>query len=376
MSGGDILKGTVAPVFADYVDGASARLHRARLEVGPEILRINLPDGAEAVDWPLSRIRAIPDQADRALAVFGLAGDHPARLLVAERKTARQLAALCPDLLRRDKTPNLMRRLLILAGGAIGSVLLIVFVLVPVLADQLAEFLPPAGEQALGDTTFRQIRQALGSDTGLIPAICHRPAGTKALARMTARLTGNSRLAYKIRLHVLDHPMVNAFALPGGHIVLFRGLLDDAHNPEEVAAVLGHEMGHVQHRDPTRLALRSAGSVGVLGLLLGDFAGGAAVLYLSEQLINAKYSRKAEAAADKYSQNLLAESGLPTGPMADFFLRLLKDTGQDSGLLSHLARHPDLRGRADAARAANRVGGDFTPVLSATEWRNLQAICD
>jgi predicted Zn-dependent protease len=170
---------------------------------------------------------------------------------------------------------------------------------------------------------------------------------------------------------------VNAFALPGGHVTLLRGLLETAESPEEVAAVLAHEIGHVAHRDPTRLALRSAGSVGVLGLLLGDFAGGLVVLYLSEWLIQASYSRDAEAAADLYAHQMLASAGLPAEPMARFFQRLHDEYGDAEGLLSHLASHPDLTGRAAAARDADTVAGTgFVPVLTAGEWADLRAICD
>lgn len=167
-----------------------------------------------------------------------------------------------------------MRRLVISSGAALASVALIVFVLVPVMADQLAVMLLPEGEKALGDTTIEQIRRALdeNSDRGL--PLCTNVSGRRALRKMMDRLGRGADLPYSIQIHVLNHEMVNAFALPGGHIVLFEGLLKNASSPEEVAGVIGHEMGHVAHRDPTRLALRSAGSIGVLGLLLGDFAGG------------------------------------------------------------------------------------------------------
>ena len=62
---------------------------------------------------------------------------------------------------------------------------------------------------------------------------------------------------------VRQHKTINAFAVPGGNVVLFEGLLDAARSPEEVAGVLGHEVGHVMNRDPMRLNLRSAGSVGI-----------------------------------------------------------------------------------------------------------------
>jgi len=366
-------------VFADFMDGESARLHRVRIALdhgaGEGRLRLFLPERDAPLDWPLKDIRSIPDQADAGSVVLGRAGDHPARLIVRDGEMAALLDRLCPDLKRRDPRPGLARRLALLGSAALASVMLIIFVLVPMLADRLADLLPVEGERALGESTFEQIRQALDEDRGIGVPLCDAPAGRQALARMRARLEAGADIPYELRLFVLDHPMVNAFALPGGNIVLFRGLLEEAQSAEEIAGVLGHEMGHVASRDPTRLALRSAGSIGVLGLLFGDFAGGALVLFLTERLIQANYSREAEAASDAYSQALLARAGLPSAPMADFFLRLQGDAAEEPGLLSHLASHPDLRARAEAAIAADTVGKAYRPVLSAAQWRALRNIC-
>lgn len=374
------MSGAEGEVFADYMDGESARLHRVRIALdhgaGEGRLRLFLPERAQPLDWPLKDIRSIPDQADDSAVVLGRAGDHPARLIVRDRDMAALLDRLCPDLKRRDPTPGLARRLVVLGVGALASVALIIFVLVPMLANRLADLLPIEGERALGESTFEQIRQALDEGEGFGVPLCDAPGGRLALEQMRARLEAGADIPYELRLFVLDHPMVNAFALPGGNIVLFRGLLEEAASAEEVAGVLGHEMGHVANRDPTRLALRSAGSIGVLGLLFGDFAGGALVLFLTERLIQANYSRGAEAASDAYSHALLARAGLPSAPMAGFFRRLQAEAGEEApGLLSHLASHPDLGGRAEAALAADRVGADYRPVLSEPQWRALRAIC-
>ncbi len=368
--------GTETQFFADYMDGVTARISRVCLKLESETLRIELPDGNSTEAWTLNDLRLIPDQADQTSIIIGRTGDHPARIKITDLSLAAVLTRICPDLKRPSKTPHLMRRLAILSTSAVASVALIIFVLVPVMADQLALMLPAEGEKALGDTTYEQIRQALGDDSGLGVWECGNKEGVAALNKMVDRLTQASDFPYKIRMHVLDHEMVNAFALPGGHIILFRGLIKDARSAEEIAGVLGHEMGHVSNRDPTRLALRSAGSVGVLGLLLGDFAGGAAVLFLTEKLIQAQYSRGAEAGSDLFAHDMLAATGLPSAPMGDFFLRLKSDYGDEEGLLSHLASHPDLQGRADAARAADTVGKDFEPVLTYLEWRQLKAICN
>ena len=120
---------------------------------------------------------------------------------------------------------------------------------------------------AFGRAVVGQIESLLGDDS---PLTCDAPAGRAALQRLKDRLTEGQGLRYDIDLAVFDHEMINAFAAPGGQIVIMRGLLDAAESPEEVAGVLAHEIGHVEARDPTRLAFRSAGSAGIIALQVLD----------------------------------------------------------------------------------------------------------
>ncbi len=253
---------------------------------------------------------------------------------------------------------------------------LIIFVLVPLMADQLARILPPEGERALGDATFEQIRGVL-DDTGLAPVrVCEAEAGRVALDAMLARLAPEvDSLPYPVRLSVLDHELLNAFTLPGGRIILFRGLIEAAESPDEVAAVLAHEIGHAVHRDPTRDALRTAGSIGVLGLLFGDFAGGSVVLFLANSLINAQYSQAAEARADEYAHALLKQAGLSPAALGTMFVRLREEYGDTSGFVAHFASHPTLAARIAASEAAADGVSETEPVLGARQWQALSGIC-
>ena len=207
--------------------------------------------------------------------------------------------------------------------------------------------------------------------------VCTRPEGQAALAKLEARLTEGAVLPLDLTVHVLDSSYVNAFALPGGIIVFFDGLIQEADSAEEVAAVFAHEIGHVAARDPTRIALRSAGSIGVLGLLLGDFAGGAAVLFLAERVIQADYSQDAEAAADAFAHGMLMGADLPPSAIATFFERLVATGGSEpAGLVQHFNSHPALGDRIAAARAAEPSGALFPQALTPDEWQALRAICD
>ncbi|SNT25898.1 M48 family metallopeptidase [Antarctobacter heliothermus] len=350
----------------DFFDGETAFARPVNLRIDTD-RRLLTGDG---IDWPVDDIREVMDQAGGDLIVLRLKGDPVARLILRH-------GDIRPRLPNRRRSAPLVRRgrLFGWALAAVTSVALILFVLVPLMADQLAEYIPPSGEKALGEVTLTQIREAL-DDTGLSPvSFCTAPKGEQALRKIEARLTAQMATPVDLSVHVLNHEMVNAFALPGGQIVLFRGLIDEATTPEELAAVFAHEIGHVISRDPTRHALRSAGSIGVLGLIFGDFAGGAVVLLLAEQLIEAQYSQGAEGAADVFAHDLMIRAGLSPAALAVMFERFRALGGDAEGFIGHFLSHPGLGDRIAAARDAVPAGFRPRPLLAADEWRALQDIC-
>jgi len=359
-----------------YLDGDRPMPIPVSLRVDDDAGALTVTEqGRAPVQWPFSEIRALRDQAGGDQMVLRLAGDPTPRLILPDAGDHVIIRSRCR---RIDEVPRDRKLWPIFAWGAaaIGSVALIIGVLIPVMADQLAEFLPPEGEKALGEATFEQIRGAL-DETGFQPLpICEDAAGQAALAKMEARLVAQADLPTDLTVYVLDHPMVNAFALPGGIVVFFDGLIAEADTPEQVAAVFAHEMGHVAARDPTRIALRSAGSIGVLGLLLGDFAGGTVVLFLTERLIQADYTREAEAAADAYAHELLLRADLSPAAIGRFFAVLQSRYGDETGVVQHFMSHPALGDRIEAARAATPDNFEPAPLLSDAEWSALKGICD
>ncbi len=366
-------------LFADLLDGESPRVRRVHVVLSEKAPRRGalLITDAEGRQWcwPVDTLRALADQAGKEGLILHQAGASPERLVISNPDMAGRLRALFPHLGKRQPVRH-MWRLLGWGIGAVGAVFLIIMVLIPLLANQLAALLPPDAEKALGDATLEQI--TIGLDRSGVNPIrsCTQEKGLAALARMQARLVEGMDLPYPVQVHVLDHSMVNAFALPGGHVVFFRGLINEAETPEEVAAVFAHELGHVAHRDPARIALRTAGSVGVLGLLFGDFAGGTVVLFLTERLVQASYTREAEALADAFAHDILIRSRVSPAALATMFERLRARYGDAEGIVAHFANHPALVERIWAARSAARNAGVETePILDAAAWADLKGIC-
>ena len=405
MPAADLMPDPAAPQPAPqprafFLDGHCAAVHPAFLSLdedhdGAKILRIKTapvegaapaPETADGLAsdradpqaprlWRMEDLRLIPGQAggDKLVVTHK---DHPLARLIVEGPEAH--AAILRDAVNLKRRPPVRGkgRLAAWALAATASVALIIFGFVPLLANQLAPYLPPAGEKALGDTTYEQIRKAL-SNNDLIPVdTCESDDGLAALALMQSALEAHANLPYELTVTVLDHDMVNAFALPGGRIVMFRGLIDRASNPNEIAAVFAHEMGHVENRDPTRHALRAAGSFGVLGLLFGDFAGGTAVLLVANRLIEASYSQSAESGADDYAYDVLTGARVSPANIGTFFEKLRADMGDEGGLVAHFATHPKMVDRIEAAQAAaDARGAPDDWIITRDEWASLQRIC-
>ncbi len=360
---------------ARYFDGESAQPRDVVLCFGERSLVIMAFDETVLAHWPLASLRAVGLRRDSAVQLVPQQGSDE-RLMLSDRQMLSAIGEVCPDLYHRAVDRKGVRRAFLWAGAAVASLALIVFVLVPMLAGQLALLIPPEREQQLGDAVVEQLQTLLSLGGGGRPAICDTPSGLEALERMAERLNADPRLPYPLRVGVLDHGMLNAIALPGGRILIFRGLIEAAGSPEELAGVLAHEIGHVVSHDPTREALRAAGTAGILGLLLGDVFGASIVVVATDAVVNASYQRDAETRADETAYSLLADAGLPSRPFADFFDKMRKKYGDMDGLLALIASHPGLEGRAERAAAADRIGdGTYEPVLSDQDWVALRGIC-
>jgi Zn-dependent protease with chaperone function len=361
---------------ARYFDGQSAEPRNVVVSFGERSLVIMGFDESALAHWPLASLRALGRKGDSAVQLVPHA-DSDERLVISDPEMLAAIRQVCPGLYQRPVDRRGMRTAVLWSGGAVAALVLMMFVLIPALAGQLALMIPPQREQQLGDAVVEQLKGMLGFlGAGHRPGICDAPDGQAALEAMTHRLAPHPDLPYPLRVSVLDHFMINAVALPGGRIVIFRGLLDEASSPEEVAGVLAHEIGHEMHHDPTRMALRAAGTAGILGMVLGDVFGASVVVVTTDAVLNASYQRKAEAAADRTAFALLAKAGLPSKPFARFFEKMRAKYGDSKGVFKLIANHPGLAQRAERAAEADKIGdGPYQPVLDDQQWVALRGIC-
>jgi len=176
------------------------------------------------------------------------------------------------------------------------------------------------------------------------------------LGRMVSHWPDNP---YVYEIAILDESEANAVALPGGVIAVTRGLLESVESENELAFVLGHELGHFHNRDH----LRGLGRGAALSLLLvavGVGGGGSAVQLasLAGQLAQREADRDREIEADHFGLALLAaEYGHVSGAEI-FFGHLPEPDGPIEGALaSYFSTHPVNADRIQALRATAREEG-------------------
>jgi len=200
-------------------------------------------------------------------------------------------------------------------------------------------------------------------------ALTQEGLAAKTVAEIGSRLTTGSR--YKYRWYVSDDQEVNAYALPGGIIVVNAGLIAKAGSADELAGVLAHEVQHVEHRHTLQQMIHGAGWAAVLAVVLGDVSAITAIAI--HQIGNLRNSRKLESQADVEGMKALARAGIPVEGMAGMFRRLQsEEAGIGDGTPGLLSSHPATAERVAELDALSKTLRCSCKSLS-YDWPAVQA---
>lgn len=232
--------------------------------------------------------------------------------------------------------------------------------------------LGPEDEQKLGLQEHPKILKEFGGDYEEIPELSAYVTSIGDLLAKTSELPNQ-----KFTFTVLDTPIVNAFALPGGYVYITRGLLALADNEAEVAGVLAHEIGHVTARHSAERygnTVVAGVAAAVAGVLIGgpaaQAAGGAAGLALQS------YSRDQEFEADMLGVRYLSRAGYDPGGMSSFLAKLqahsrleaeLRGKPGEADKFDIMQTHPRT---ADRIRKAAQAAGE-KPVANPIVARDI-----
>jgi len=176
------------------------------------------------------------------------------------------------------------------------------------------------------------------------------PALQRRLDALLATLPEDSPLhEYEFTVSLINSDTVNAMAIPGGRIAVFRGLIEKVESENELAMVLYHELGHFAHRDHLRGLGRGLGLTVGTALLFGSDSGAADLVAKTLLSFQADYSQDQESAADSFALDRLAEHYGHAGGATDFFNRLVGPASSQAEHIAYiLASHPHPQDRIDA----------------------------
>lgn len=193
---------------------------------------------------------------------------------------------------------------------------------VPWLSQTLAQQVPDSVDAHIGQQTMQQLDRLFLNPSQLPQA--QQDALRQRFASVVERAYPEGDAPHwQLAFHASPVLGPNAFALPGGHIVMTDELVKLLYDqPDAIVGVLAHELGHVQHRDGLDMVVRASLVSALVGVVLGDASGFIATVPAT--LATQSYSRDAERRADAHAARLLHAGGLPPSAMVVFFERILE----------------------------------------------------
>lgn len=341
-----------------FFDGRSAVRHDVGVDVDSTGVRLEGGPFGHGELWRFDALKLLSREPNDTGLILTRIDDPGIRLTIAGSGAWDAVTRRAPQIAASAEPTGVGRPILVTLVIAIA--LAAVYFSFPYLSSGVARAVPQSLAMKIGDGMVAGIAQE--------EKICRDPDGDAVLTAMVEKLVGSSDIPFDIEVHVVDHPIQNALAAPGGRIVLFRGLLKKADSAEEVAGVIAHEIGHTINRHPLERLVQVFGLQLFFGSTSSNFGG------LAGTVTILSYGRDAEAEADRDGVMLLNQAGISSDALARFFDRLGGNTKYDSSIPSFLSSHPKSAERARVIREADRVKS-AEPLMSEADWDKLRAIC-
>lgn len=299
-----------------YFNGTSSRPYPCRVRLGGRSITIHLPDEsggeAETVHWDVSQITK--NDIDFSHKVRLKYGSFPHQVLeVEDEEFVAELKRLYSDhaFAKRDLVAVASGRwkwvaaaLLVLLGFGV----FVFAVVVPDAAEYAATKVPLSVERAIGESAYGQLTPFTGEDS-VRSRLMQEFFDALPLAR-----------SYDYTVTVLNSDMQNAFAVPGGRIAVYSGILDSMKTSEELAALLLHESAHVELQHSLKSIFRTLSGYFFISLLFGDTGGITAAVFQNIYVFqDLRYSREMEREADLMGLKSMQQAGVdPRGMVALF----------------------------------------------------------
>ncbi|MCF6325777.1 MAG: M48 family metallopeptidase [Devosiaceae bacterium] len=383
---------------AQYYDGVVARAQNVLVEIeqldkkytdpkSPEFLVENSAAiaiskldserggrGHEIAHWRSNHVFSISSsKTELRLGVSNrLAGER----LVFSGSQIDKIHRLLPGLaVKRRKNIGRQMRFIGLASGALVSLVGAYIIGIPLMANRIVGLVPAQTEVDFGLTIAGQMPDAFAEQGGI--PLCDEDANSVAnlaIARFVDQALQGVDTPFAVDIQVVNNPIPNAFALPGGQAYYFSGLLQKTQNSDEFSAVLAHEIGHVVARHGMQKMISSAGTGLLVGFVLGDITGLSVAGGLGSVLINNSFSREAEREADAFAAQVSTRMNFNPAAMVNLLDRVALDD-EFAKAMALFGTHPLNSERREALAQSDRQLSTNDAQFSSQEWLAIKSMC-
>jgi predicted Zn-dependent protease len=326
-----------------YYDGVSATAYAGTLQAAGQMLRLDAGSVQQNFDRQSVRLVSPVGNGPWALEL-----ESGARIQFDDEEFGRLLGGQTGGRSLVDRLESGWHWALVaLVVAVVGTWALLTYG-VPVAAKHIAFSVPVELDQRLSDASMDLLDRLLFEDSELAE---ERKGQVQSLFAVIID-TSAAYQHYQLEFRKSASIGANAFAVPGGLVVITDEMVDLTETDTELSAVLAHEIGHLAGRHGLRILLQDSASAVIIAGLTGDLTNVTAFsATVPTLLMQSKYSRDFERVADDFAFEFLRSKGMDPDVLAALFLRLEEldgNTGSES-IPSWLSSHP---------RSDERVPGD------------------
>ena len=316
-----------------YYDGLTAQAHECSIHITDEYLYIYLKiNSDDAIIWKRNLINHFDLNGSQLIIKYG-AYPHQTiecngedSILFFDKLSTSNIAKQTKSIWIKNKIPFAI-------SLCIAFVIICVisyFFILPWIGEKSVALIPKNAEAELGNSIAESI---LKSST-------EEDSATYFTNRFLSKLQTNS--SYSIQITVIESEEINAFALPGGRIFIYSGIIKKINSYEELVALIGHETTHVIEQHSLKSICRSAASSLFISFLFGDITGiSSGILAQADQFKQLNYSRELETEADDKGFEFMIQNKISPKGMINLLTLLKMESESSSSYMKYFSTHPE-----------------------------------
>ena len=340
-------------------DGQVSLSESVRISISRLGIHITDPQGRQT-HWKSERLEILP-MGDRTEPIRIALRDGTSSITLfrssSEDPVLEKWLAVHQASSRGPRTPRIVGLLVLSFIAAVS-----IFLALPLVSQKLVKRIPRSWDG--------RIEKYLTSDLRAFSSQCHHSDGERILRNLTDKLSRQSPDLPPIKPITLNVEAVNAFALPGGTIIILKGLLTKLKREDELLGILAHELAHVQKRHSTSALISQ--------VLLKGFGMGFdnQMLIQMGQFGSLRYSRLQEMEADSEAVKIVERAGISGESVIRALMRISESSKFEAKLFSYVSTHPHMGERIEGLRPFPTLPyPESENSEAAVRWKILSHLC-